>query len=74
MMPGRKIRNRDTMTTAQISRRVDELTATGIPAGQAIAQAVTEANPRETASWPSWRDATDGENYSQPLGDFSGIR
>ena len=33
------------MTTAQISRRVDELVATGIPVGEAIAQAVTEAWP-----------------------------
>ena len=32
------------MSEAQISRRVDQLMAQGIPMGEAIAQAVTEAH------------------------------
>jgi hypothetical protein len=58
------------MNSSQVSARVDKLISDGQPAGQAISQAVTEADRKRRVAGLDWlrHGQDDGSDYGQPLG------
>jgi len=59
------------MNSSQVSARVDKLIADGQPAGEAISQAVTEADRKRHAAGVDWlrHGQDDGSDYGRPLGE-----